>query len=82
MAEAGPADVGAHLARMERDGWTVITGAVEAGLVDALAEDLARLERDLGGGVAQGPKQASCWWGPPRAARSLWRYVAPPLHHR
>ena len=36
-----------HLDRIERDGYTIVEGAIEVDFVDALTEDLARLERDL-----------------------------------
>jgi ectoine hydroxylase-related dioxygenase (phytanoyl-CoA dioxygenase family) len=37
-----------HLARIERDGFTVVEDAFDAAFADALADDLARLERELG----------------------------------
>jgi len=37
----------AHVARVQRDGFTIIEGAIEPSLIDALNEALARLERDL-----------------------------------
>jgi ectoine hydroxylase-related dioxygenase (phytanoyl-CoA dioxygenase family) len=37
-----------HLREIERDGYTVVEDAIEAELVDALGEDLQRLERELG----------------------------------
>jgi ectoine hydroxylase-related dioxygenase (phytanoyl-CoA dioxygenase family) len=40
--------VGEHVARIQQDGYTVIERAIEPALIDALAEDLLRLERDLG----------------------------------
>ncbi|HEX6392904.1 MAG TPA: phytanoyl-CoA dioxygenase family protein [Acidimicrobiales bacterium] len=36
-----------HVAEVRTRGWTVLEDAIEPGLVDALAEDLDRLERDL-----------------------------------
>lgn len=36
-----------HLARIDRDGYTVVADAIDAALIDALHDDLARLERDL-----------------------------------
>ena len=36
-----------HLERIERDGFTVVEGAVEPDLLDALAADLERLEKEL-----------------------------------
>jgi ectoine hydroxylase-related dioxygenase (phytanoyl-CoA dioxygenase family) len=36
-----------HVARIERDGYTIVEGAIEPDLVDALSDDLVRLERDL-----------------------------------
>src|SRR5688572_28347823 len=40
--------VGEHVARIQQDGYTVIERAIEPALIDALAEDLLRLERHLG----------------------------------
>jgi ectoine hydroxylase-related dioxygenase (phytanoyl-CoA dioxygenase family) len=37
-----------HLARIDDVGYTILEGAIEPELVDELAEDLQRLERDLG----------------------------------
>ena len=42
-----PKQLEAYLSRIERDGYAVIEGAVESGLLDALSDDLLRLERDL-----------------------------------
>jgi ectoine hydroxylase-related dioxygenase (phytanoyl-CoA dioxygenase family) len=42
------AAVRAHLERIERDGFTIVEDAIEPALVDALAEDLLRVERELG----------------------------------
>ena len=36
-----------HVAEVKTRGWTVVEDAIEPGLVDALAEDLDRLEREL-----------------------------------
>ena len=41
-------DVDAHAARIARDGYTILENALEPALVDALATDLLRLERELG----------------------------------
>lgn len=41
-------EVRAHLARIQRDGYTIVAGAIEVDLLDALSDDLRRLERDLG----------------------------------
>ena len=38
----------AHKARIDRDGYTVLEGAIEPDLVDALASELHRLEESLG----------------------------------
>ena len=38
----------AHLDRIERDGFTIVEDAIEPALVDDLADDLLRLERELG----------------------------------
>ena len=40
-------DFDAHAARVARDGYTILEGALEPALVDALADDLLRLEREL-----------------------------------
>ena len=42
------ADLEAHVARVQRDGYTIVEKAIEPGLCEALAADLLRLERDLG----------------------------------
>ena len=41
-------DLAEHLARIERDGYTIVEDAIEPALIDELAEDLSRLEGDLG----------------------------------
>ena len=41
-------DVDAHAARIARDGYTILENAVEPALLDAVATDLLRLERELG----------------------------------
>ena len=38
----------AHVKRMNEDGFTIVEDAIEAELVEALRQDLVRLERDLG----------------------------------
>ena len=38
----------AHLERIERDGYTILERVIEPDLVEALAEDLLRIERDRG----------------------------------
>ena len=40
-------DVDAHVGRVQRDGYTIVEGAIEADLLDELSADLARLERVL-----------------------------------
>jgi ectoine hydroxylase-related dioxygenase (phytanoyl-CoA dioxygenase family) len=45
----------AHRDCMERDGYTILESVIEPGLVDALAEDLARRERELGVGYGTNP---------------------------
>jgi ectoine hydroxylase-related dioxygenase (phytanoyl-CoA dioxygenase family) len=42
---SNPEDVQCHLERIARDGYTVVEDAIEPELVDALADDLLRLER-------------------------------------
>lgn len=41
-------DAAAHAARVHRDGWTIVEDAVDIALVDALADDLVKLELALG----------------------------------
>ncbi len=43
----GP-DVQAHIDRIAEQGYTILEGAVDIGLIDALNDDLRRLEHDLG----------------------------------
>jgi len=45
-----PATLDAHAARIARDGYTILERVIEPDLVDALAADLLRLERELGVG--------------------------------
>ena len=45
-----PAAIKGHLDRLDRDGYTILDGAIEPPLVEALLADLDRLERDLGEG--------------------------------
>ena len=40
------ADIAAHVERVARDGYTVVRDAVEPALLDALAADLSRIERE------------------------------------
>ena len=40
-------DVETHVARIDEIGYTVVEAAIDLGFVDALNEDLLRLERDL-----------------------------------
>jgi len=44
----GCPNLDAHVAKVVADGWTVLEGAIEPDLVDAIDQDLLRLERDLG----------------------------------
>ena len=46
-------DVAAHAARIATDGYTIVEDAIEPELCAALAEDLLRLERELGAAPAQ-----------------------------
>jgi hypothetical protein len=41
------ASVAEHVGRVEQDGWTIVEGAIEPELVEALSDDLDRLEREL-----------------------------------
>jgi ectoine hydroxylase-related dioxygenase (phytanoyl-CoA dioxygenase family) len=40
------AELAAHLARIERDGYSIVEDAIEPELLDALADDLLRIERE------------------------------------
>lgn len=42
------AELEAHVARIAQDGYTIVEDAIEPALIDALADDLLRLERELG----------------------------------
>jgi ectoine hydroxylase-related dioxygenase (phytanoyl-CoA dioxygenase family) len=42
-----PAELAVHVERIERDGYTIVEGAIDDELLDALGDDLARLERAL-----------------------------------
>ncbi|WP_394843804.1 phytanoyl-CoA dioxygenase family protein [Pendulispora brunnea] len=46
-------DIAEHLARMDRDGYTIVENAIDLSLVDALLADLERLERELDAQPAQ-----------------------------
>jgi ectoine hydroxylase-related dioxygenase (phytanoyl-CoA dioxygenase family) len=50
-----PATLAAHLARLDRDGYTIVEGVFEAALADALLADLERLEEQLGEGPGRNP---------------------------
>jgi len=41
-----PEDIGGHLERVARDGYTIVEDAIEPALLDALARDLERIERE------------------------------------
>ncbi|HEY8086750.1 MAG TPA: phytanoyl-CoA dioxygenase family protein, partial [Polyangiaceae bacterium] len=41
-----PADIETHAARVERDGYTIVEGAIEDALLATLLEDVERIERD------------------------------------
>jgi ectoine hydroxylase-related dioxygenase (phytanoyl-CoA dioxygenase family) len=43
-------DLSAHVARIEREGYTIVEGAFHTDFADALLADLGRLERELGEG--------------------------------
>jgi ectoine hydroxylase-related dioxygenase (phytanoyl-CoA dioxygenase family) len=47
------APVAAHIERLDRDGYTILEHAFPIDLADALLEDLARLERELGEGAGK-----------------------------
>ena len=46
-------DAAAHIQRIRDDGYTIVEGAIAPALVDAVAEALARLERELDAGPSQ-----------------------------
>src|ERR1700674_3072477 len=46
--EAMKIDVDTHVGRIERDGYTIVEDAIELDLVEAIVDDLLRLEHDLG----------------------------------
>lgn len=48
MATLTTDEVDAHVARIAEHGYTIVEGAIDPVLVDELAEELERLERDLG----------------------------------
>src|SRR5271166_2289308 len=48
LSPMGCPNLDAHVAKVVADGWTVLEGAIEPDLVDAIDQDLLRLERDLG----------------------------------
>lgn len=48
-------DLAAHAARIEKDGYTILERVIETDLLDALAEDLRRIEREEGVVPAQNP---------------------------
>jgi ectoine hydroxylase-related dioxygenase (phytanoyl-CoA dioxygenase family) len=41
-----PADLEAHVARVEQDGYTIVEGAIDGDLLSALRDDLERIERE------------------------------------
>ena len=53
-------DVDAHAARIARDGYTILENAIEPTLLDALATDLLRLERELGVRPARNDFEGTC----------------------
>lgn len=50
-----PADIESHAARIERDGYTILERVIEPDLLDALAADLSRIEREENVVPAQNP---------------------------
>jgi ectoine hydroxylase-related dioxygenase (phytanoyl-CoA dioxygenase family) len=56
------AAVARHVEAIAADGYTIVEDAIEADLVDALAEDLQRLERDLGIEPAGNPFEGAATW--------------------
>lgn len=48
MSATDPAELEAHVQRVAEAGYTIVEGAIEPDLIEALEEDLARLERELG----------------------------------
>jgi ectoine hydroxylase-related dioxygenase (phytanoyl-CoA dioxygenase family) len=51
----GQPEIESHLGRIERDGYTILENVIEPALLDALAADLARIEREENVRPAQNP---------------------------
>src|SRR5205085_2134907 len=47
------AAVAEHVKRVAEDGYTIVENAIDLDVVDAIADDLARLERELGAKPAE-----------------------------
>ncbi|HEY8516104.1 MAG TPA: phytanoyl-CoA dioxygenase family protein [Candidatus Binatia bacterium] len=56
------AEIDAHLQRIAKDGYTIVENAIEPDLVDALAADLVRLEKELGIEPANNDFEGSKTW--------------------
>ena len=54
-----PADIDAHAARIERDGYTILERVIDPALLDALSADLLRIEREEGVVPACNPFEGS-----------------------
>ncbi len=53
-------DADTHAARIDQVGYTIVEGAIEPALVEALSDDLLRLERDLGIGPSHNEFEGFC----------------------
>lgn len=73
-------DVADHLAAIERDGYTVVEGVLEAAEADAMAADLLRLERELGIEPARNAFEGKRTWRTYNLLVHGKRYEAIPVH--
>lgn len=62
LAMLTQAEIDAHLQRIAKDGYTIVENAIEPDLVDALAADLVRLEKELGIEPANNDFEGSKTW--------------------
>jgi len=75
-------DIAEHVARVDRDGYTIVEDAIEIDLLDAVSADLDRLERELGAKAAQNAFEG---WRTVRIYNLLARgkvYESIPVHEK